>query len=124
MTPAQRPLLPLRPRPIVSIGAGAIVRDAHMPAYALAGFAVASVYDKAVERAEALAHDFRIPRVDRSLADATAAAPARAVFDVALPASALPEVLAALPDGAVVLIQKPMGEELAQARTILDLCRR
>jgi len=120
----QRPVLPRRPRPIVSVGAGAIVRDAHLPAYKLAGFPLASVHDLDLERANALARDFGIPRVARSLADAVATAPDRAVFDLAVPARAVASVLAELPDGAAVLIQKPMGENIGEARAILDTCRR
>jgi predicted dehydrogenase len=120
----QAPALPRRPRPIVSVGAGGIVRDAHMPAYRLAGFPVAAVHDLARERAEALARDFGIPRVCATLAEAVASAPADAVFDLALPASAIVPVLEELPDGAAVLIQKPMGEDLAAARRIREICRR
>src|SRR5215468_11157068 len=109
----QTPALPRRPRPVVSVGAGGIVRDAHMPAYRLAGFPVAAVHDLARERAEALARDFGIPRVCGSLAEAVGSAPAGAVFDLALPASAIVPVLDELPDGVAVLIQKPMGEDLA-----------
>jgi predicted dehydrogenase len=120
----QRPTLPSRTCPIVSVGAGAIVRDAHLPAYGLAGFPVACVYDPDVEKAVALARDFGIPLVARSLADAVSNAPDRAIFDLAVPARAIPSVLAELPDGAAVLIQKPMGENLADAQAILALCRR
>jgi predicted dehydrogenase len=121
---AQRPVLPRHPRPIVSIGAGAVVRDAHLPAYRLAGFPVACVHDLDRAKAEALARDFAIPRVATSLSDAVNAAPERAVFDLAVPAPAIAQVLAQLPEGAVVLIQKPMGETLADARDILAHCRR
>jgi predicted dehydrogenase len=117
-------LLPLVARPIVMIGAGGIVRDAHLPAYKLAGFSVVSVHDLDLARARALAADFGIPAVHPTLAALVAAAPADAVFDVAVPASALPAVLAALPDDAPVLIQKPFGENLAQARELLALCQR
>lgn len=120
----QRPAFPRRPRPIVSIGAGSIVRDAHLPAYALAGFRVASVYDRLIERAQAVAATFAIPRVARSLAEAVDDAPKGAVFDLALPAPAVTEVMSRLPDAATVLIQKPMGENLSEAQAILDLCRR
>lgn len=116
-------LLPRSPRPIVVIGAGGIVRDAHLPAYRLAGFPVAGLHDIDAGRAATLAADFGIPAVYPTLAAAVSGAPADAVFDVAVPAPALPEVLAALPDGAPVLIQKPFGEDLAQARTLLALCR-
>ena len=117
-------LLPRRPRPIVVIGAGGIVRDAHLPAYRLAGFSVAAVHDLDFDRARRLAADFGIPTVSPALAAAVAGAPAGAVFDVAVPASALFEVLSGLPDGAPVLIQKPFGQDLAQARELLALCRR
>src|SRR5262249_14231898 len=46
-----------------------------------------------------------------------------AVFDVAVPGREVARVLAHLPPGAAVLIQKPMGETLAEAQAILDLCR-
>lgn len=121
-----RPLserLPRAPRPIVVIGAGGIVRDAHLPAYRLAGFSVVGVQDLNTSRAAALAADFVIPHAFTSLADAVAGAPPSAVFDIAVPASALPEVLTGLPDGAPVLIQKPFGEDLDQTRKLLTLCR-
>ena len=111
-------------RPIVFLGAGGIVRDAHLPAYRLAGFPVAGIYDLDRARARALAAAFGIPRVYPSLARAVAEAPPDAVFDVAVPAGALRAVLAALPAGAAVLMQKPLGENLAQARALRALCRR
>ena len=120
---AQAAALPRQPRPIVSIGAGAIVRDAHLPAYRLVGFPVVAVHDLDRARADALARDFGIARVCGSLGEAVAAAPAGAVFDLALPAPAICGVLGGLPDGANVLIQKPMGETLAEARRIRELCR-
>lgn len=122
--PGQSPLMPAKLCPIVIIGAGGIVRDGHLPAYRLAGFPVAGLFDLDPAKAAALAAQFAVPRVFATLAEAIAAAPADAVFDVAVPASALTEVLTALPDGAAVLIQKPFGENLAQARALLALCRR
>lgn len=119
----QAPLLPRSPRPIVSIGAGAIVRDAHAPAYRSAGFPIASVYDAVTERAETVAAEFGIPRVCSSLQEALETAPQNAVFDLALPASALHRTLEVLPVGAPVLIQKPFGENLADAKKLLWLCR-
>jgi predicted dehydrogenase len=120
----QKPLLPSVPRPIVSIGAGAIVRNAHLPAYRKAGWKLASVHDADLARAQALAADFGIGSVCATLDEAVSTAPKGAVFDLALPASAILGVLAALPDKAAVLIQKPLGEDLAQATTIRDLCRK
>ena len=118
------PILPKNPRPIISIGAGGIVKDAHLPAYKIAGFPIAGIYDLNRANAEKLAATFSIPRVFASLSDAIAQSPANAVFDVAVPASALPEILSALPDGAPVLIQKPFGENLPEARALLAICQR
>lgn len=119
----QQPEFPRVPRPIVAIGAGGIVRDAHLPAYAKCGFSVAGVYDPDQERARALAHDFGIEVVYESLPEAIARAPESAVFDVATPATAVADIARALPDGAAALLQKPMGENLEQARAIRDICR-
>ncbi len=118
----QKPPLPKVPRPIVSIGAGGIVHDAHLPAYKKAGFQVAGIYDLNPERARSIAEQFGIPRVYPSLESATSEAPANAVFDVAVPASAIMDVLPHLPAGRGVLIQKPLGENLDQARRIVEFC--
>ncbi len=48
---------------------------------------------------------------------------AEAIFDVAVPAGHILAVLRQLPDGRAVLIQKPMGDNLNQAREILALCQ-
>jgi predicted dehydrogenase len=116
-------LRPRNPRPIISIGAGGIVRDAHLPAYQKAGFHVVAITDLDRSKAEALAKQFGIPKVLAGLEEATAYAPENAVFDIAVPASALVKVLPQLPDGAAVLLQKPMGETLSEARAILEICR-
>jgi predicted dehydrogenase len=115
---------PLRRRPIVVIGAGGIVKDAHLPAYRLAGFPVAGIFDLDPARARAVAEAFSVPRTYGSLTEAAGEAPPGAVFDVAVPAPALERVLPALPDGAPALLQKPLGENLAQARALRELCRR
>ena len=115
---------PAQPRPIVSLGAGGIVHDAHYPAYAKAGYPVFGLYDPDRARAAFMADAFQVPRVFASQADAAAQAPADAVFDVAVPAAHIPDVIEALPDGAPVLIQKPLGDNLAQARRIREICRR
>ena len=114
---------PQNPRPIISIGAGGIVRDAHLPAYRKAGFPVVAITDLDQSKAEGLAKQFSIPKVLTRVEDAVAYAPDHAVFDIAVPASALVQLLAKLPDGAAVLLQKPMGETLSEARAILEICR-
>lgn len=108
---------PGAPKPIVIIGAGGIVRDAHLPAYRKAGLPVAGLYDLDDAKAAALAADWGIDTVFPSLEAATARG-RDVVYDLALPPSAIAGVLPALPDGAAVLIQKPMGANLDEARTI------
>ena len=110
-------------RPIIIVGAGGIVRDAHLPAYSKAGFRVAGIYDLEHRKAQTLADQYGIPRVFATLEEAAAAATPETVFDVAVPAGSTADVLRALPSGLGVLIQKPMGENIEQARVIRDLCR-
>ena len=112
--------LPRQPRPIVIIGAGGIVNDAHLPAYRKAGFTVAGLYDRDPARAAALADRWSLP----VFADLEAAAAVDdAVFDLAVPPAAHLDVLAQLPEGAAVLLQKPMGRDLDEATAILALAR-
>lgn len=119
----QTPQLPQNPLPIVSIGAGGIVHDAHYPAYQKAGFRVEGLYDANPERARSMAQQFNVPHVYPSLQEVETEAPANAVFDVAVPAKALIDLLPQLRDGSAVMIQKPMGETLDEARQILAICR-
>ncbi len=107
-----------RPRPIVVLGAGGIVRDAHLPAYRKAGFVVAGLYDRDRARAEALAAEWGIATVFGALEEAV---DQDAVFDIAAPPTAHAELLGALPEGATALIQKPFGRDLAMATELRDL---
>jgi predicted dehydrogenase len=113
-----------RPLPIVVVGSGGIARDAHLPAYRKASLPVASAVDADFAKASALARDFDIPHATTSLEEAIERTSGKKVFDVAVPAPALLKVLPLLPDGAAVLIQKPMGETLEEAHAIVDLCHR
>lgn len=113
---------PKQPRPVVIIGAGGIVRTAHLPAYAKAGFPVIGIVDEILERAESLAKEQGIHRAFGSVDEAVRFAPPDVVFDVAIPASQLVHVLPRLPDGSAVLMQKPMGETLDEATLIRNIC--
>ena len=108
-------------RPIIIIGAGGIVRDAHLPAYAKAGFCVDGIYDLVAEKARDLAGRFGV-RSFASMQEALDAASPSTVFDIAVPADSTADVLEKLPDGCGVLMQKPMGENLAGAGRIRDIC--
>src|SRR4051812_47742401 len=113
--------VPSRPRPIVIIGAGGIVRTAHLPVYQRLNFPVAGLFDIKADVARETARQFGVATAFTSI-DEAAAFP-HAVFDVAVPGGQIASVLEHLPDGAPVLIQKPMGDNLADARRILEICR-
>lgn len=113
--------LPSQPRPIVILGGGGIVRDAHLPAYRKAGLPVAGVFDLDRERAQALAAEWSIPRVFESVDEAVREP--GAVFDIAAPPTAHAALLWALPEGSAALVQKPMGLDLEAATRIRDVCR-
>jgi predicted dehydrogenase len=112
--------LPANPRPIVIFGAGSIVGDAHFPAYRKAGFPVAGLYDPDRAKAEKLAAGWGV-KAFGSIEEA--ADVEDAIFDLATPPSRHADVLQALPEGAVALIQKPMGSDLAEATRILEITR-
>jgi predicted dehydrogenase len=115
---------PTRPTPVIFIGAGAIVRTAHLPAYGRLGLPIAGVFDVNRDAAADTAREFGIGRVFETLDEAGAAGRDGAtVFDVAVPGGEIISVLPHLPAGSAVLIQKPMGETLEEARDILRICR-
>jgi len=109
------------PKPIVVIGAGSIVRDAHLPVYKRLGFPVAGIFDLDPKASRERAAAFAIPRVFETLDEA--ASMRDAVFDVAIPPENIAGVLERLPSGAAVLVQKPLGRDLADARRIVAICK-
>jgi predicted dehydrogenase len=115
--------LPSTTRPIVIIGTGGIVKDAHLPAYRKAGYTVWGLVNRTVSRAQVLADQYGIGNVYGTVREAVAEAPADAVYDIALMPEQYLEALEALPDGAPVLIQKPLGQTLEQGVALRDLCR-
>lgn len=112
---------PSAPRAIVVIGAGSIVRDAHLPIYRRLGFPVAGIFDVNPGAAREKAQAFGVERVFASMAEA--AATKDAVFDIAIPPQHIASVLEQLPPGAAALVQKPMGRDLGEARRILAIAR-
>ena len=111
---------PSKLSPIVTIGAGSIVNDAHFPAYRASGFPIAGVFDLNAERAKAIGEKFGV-RVFGSLDEALSIDDA--IFDLATPPAAHVSVLERVSSGAGVLIQKPMGVDLDDATRILKVCR-
>jgi predicted dehydrogenase len=119
-----KPLLPETSQPIIIIGAGGIVGDAHLPAYKKAGFNVIGITNRTRSRAEKLAEQYNIPNVYDTVADAVKNAPANTVYDITIMPAQFVETLNQLPDGSAVLIQKPMGDYFWQSKEILEVCRK
>lgn len=115
----------MKPFPIVIIGAGGIVKDAHLPAYKMAGFPVLGVFDMDHRKATDLQRQFPfLEKVYSSLDELVTDAMANnAVFDIAVPAKNLYALLERLPEGSPILMQKPMGENLQESEAILQLCQ-
>ena len=116
--------LPSSPKPIVIIGTGGIVNDAHMPAYLKANFSVIGLYDidrKKVLRTSKKWHIKSYTSLDELISNAEVN---NAVFDLATPPSAIQGILKKIPVGSSVLIQKPMGEDFEDAKHIRAICRR
>lgn len=108
------------PKPIVVFGAGSIVTDAHLPAYAKAGYQVAGIFDPDLDKARTVAETHGI----KAFACHEEAVGQRGViFDLATPPHAHARILSTLPEKAAVLIQKPMGSDLDGATEILEICR-
>lgn len=106
--------------PVVIFGAGSIVTDAHLPAYARLGFRVAGIYDPDRAKARAVLPPGAVAFA--SMAEATALGTG-ALYDLAVPPAAIPAILDALPEGAVALIQKPLGSDIAEADRIIRILR-
>ena len=112
---------PSKSLPIIFIGAGGIIRNAHAPAYDKLNLNIAGVYDLDVQVASSLAKDFNISKIYNKLEDALDNSDV--VFDVAVPADQLLSIVKQLPNNSYALLQKPMGSNLNDAEEILKTCR-
>ena len=103
-------------------GAGGIVNDAHLPAYARAGFKVAGIYDKEVEKAKRTAALFELSRVYESLEQLVEDVD---IVDIAIPATEnLQVVRTVAAAGKPMLIQKPLAEDWETAlNTVAEIDR-
>jgi predicted dehydrogenase len=111
---------PSRPRPIVIIGGGAIVRTAHLPVYRRLNYPVAGIHDLNCAAARETAAMFDVDCVFRTLAEACSLGNG-VVYDLAVPGDQIAGILTQLPEGSGVLMQKPMGRDLADARRIVEI---
>jgi predicted dehydrogenase len=104
------------------VGAGEIVREAHLPAYRMAGFNVVGITNRTRSRAEEAARKFGIPKVydtPRELIED----PSVKIVDIALTADLQPEIVRmAAEAGKHVLCQKPLGETYEAAEEIVAIC--
>lgn len=117
------PLDPAERRPVVSLGAGSIIKDGHGPAYCVAGLDRLAIFDKRPEAAQRMAEAFGYDHPCSTLRQAVELGRDRgALFDVALPPEAIMQVLPQLPEGSAVLIQKPLGKTLDETARIVELC--
>ncbi len=113
---------PTAPKPVVALGAGNIVREAHIPAYRAVGIHYAGFFDLDLEQAGETRDLAGEGEVYEDLAAATALGD-RAVYDIAVPAERVLELVRVLPEKSAALIQKPLGRDLAEARAIVSACR-
>ncbi len=111
-------------RPIGIVGAGAIVRAGHLPAYRKAGLHVVGVADLDLEVAREVAAAFELDTAYGSAAELVAD-PRVEVVDIAVTPQAQADVVrAAVAADKHVLCQKPFSEDLAVAADLVDLAER
>ena len=112
--------IPTKTSPIIIIGTGGIVKDAHLPAYEKAGFNVAGLYDVDKEKADSLAKEYGINKVFNSFEEAFENKDS--IFDLALPPANLLEVVEKLPQNIYAIFQKPLGRSLEEGNKIRKIC--
>lgn len=112
---------PSNPRGVIQIGTGSIVRDMHLPTYTQMGLQIVGLYDVNPSASSALGRQFGVP-VGASLDALVSTHGTTPVYDIAVPPQHIIDVLRQLPDGATVLIQKPLGRSLEEAKAIVALC--
>lgn len=122
------PLLPSRRDVGIGVvGAGFIVRDCHLVAYAQAGFRVVGLTSRTLAVAEEVAALRGVPKVFDSV-EAMLDDPEVEVVDVAVPPDEQPAILRAILDRPRkvrgILAQKPLAMTIAEARGLVDRCER
>jgi len=121
-----RPLLPeRRDMGIGVVGAGFIVRDCHLVAYANAGFRVAGITSRSIDKAREVAALRGLPRVYESL-EQMIDDPAIEVVDIAVPPGDQPgvidRVLARRGRVRGILAQKPLAMSYDVAKRLVHAC--
>jgi len=110
---------------IGAIGAGFIMRDCQLVAYASAGFRVAGIYSRTYEKAKAVAELRSVPRVYRSLEELLLD-PVVEVVDIAVPPAEQPgvirQIVASRRRVRGILAQKPLAMTYAEAEALVLAC--
>ena len=104
------------------IGAGMIMAECHLAAYAQSGFKVAAIASRTFGKASAVATRWGIPRVHQTPEDLIAD-PSVEILDIAFPPDQQPAlILAALkqPHIKAILAQKPLALSLSDAIALRD----
>jgi predicted dehydrogenase len=106
---------------IAIVGAGTIVRFAHLPAYRRWGLRVVGVTDVDQDRARGLAKDLEVPKVYADLSELLSDDEVQ-IVDIAVPASRQPDIACrVLESSRHVLCQKPFAEQYTSARKVVEL---
>lgn len=107
------------------VGAGFIMADIHLAAYAEAGFPVMAIASRTRAKAAQVAERWKIARVDDS-PEAMIAAGGFEILDIAFPPDQQPALIRAAlrqPDIRAILAQKPLALDLATAEALERECR-
>ena len=111
-------------RPIGLVGAGAIARAGHLPAYRKAGLRVVAVADLDLRAAQDVAAEFGVDTAYGS-AEQLVADPRVEVVDIAVTPQAQAQIIrTAVAAGKHVLCQKPFAEDLESAVELVELAER
>jgi predicted dehydrogenase len=126
LDPGHLPALPARrDTGIGVVGAGFIVRDCHLVAYAETGFNVVGLTSRTEATAREVAALRGVPRVHATL-EAMLDNPEVEVVDVAVPPAEQPEVIRRILDHRRrvrgILAQKPLALSYPEARSIVEAC--
>ncbi|MCC2686803.1 MAG: oxidoreductase [Paenibacillaceae bacterium] len=105
------------------IGSGFIVKECHLPAYRGSGYRVLGVASRRYDNAKSVADAYGLPAyasIEALLDD-----PCVDIVDIAVPPHAQLELIReAARRGKHILAQKPIAQDLSQAREIVDICRK
>jgi predicted dehydrogenase len=109
------------------IGAGFIIRDCHLVAYAQAGFRVVGIASRTKQRAEEVAALRGVPRVYENY-HALLADPSVDVVDIGVPPQNQPAIIRDVVRHAGhirgILAQKPLAMSFAECKELVELCER